>query len=112
VRKLGKGGFGEVYLGRHFLTGEEYAIKKIQFKNRLPADKVEEIFREEKNLQKLKHPNIIKLMNVFKVNAHLVLMLEYLPGGDLKHFMMNRKKTMESTALGSGLAEEEVVAII
>ena len=50
VRKLGKGGFGEVYLGRHFLTGEEYAIKKIQFKNRLPADKVEDIFREEKNL--------------------------------------------------------------
>jgi len=29
VKKLGKGGFGEVYLGRHFLTGEEYAIKKI-----------------------------------------------------------------------------------
>jgi serine/threonine protein kinase len=47
VRKLGKGGFGEVYLGRHFLTAEEYAIKKIQFKNKLPADKIEEILREE-----------------------------------------------------------------
>ena len=47
VKKLGKGGFGEVYLGRHFLTGEEYAIKKIQFKNKLPADKIEELLREE-----------------------------------------------------------------
>jgi serine/threonine protein kinase len=47
VKKQGKGGFGEVYLGRHFLTGEEYAIKKIKFHNKVPADKNEEILREE-----------------------------------------------------------------
>jgi len=27
-------------------------------------------------------------MNVFKINSHTVLMLEYLPGGDLKHFLI------------------------
>jgi serine/threonine protein kinase len=30
VRMLGEGGYGQVFLGRHMITSEEYAIKFIQ----------------------------------------------------------------------------------
>jgi serine/threonine protein kinase len=30
VRKLGEGGYGQVFLRRHMITSEEYAIKFIQ----------------------------------------------------------------------------------
>jgi serine/threonine protein kinase len=53
----------------------------------IPANKVEEVFKEAKSLQKLNHPNIIKLINVFTLKSNLVLMIEYLPGGDLKNFL-------------------------
>lgn len=110
MRSLGKGGFGEVFLVKHFLTGEEFAIKKILFKNIIPANKIEEIYREEKNLQTLNHPNIIKLVNVFKIHAQLILILEYLPGGDLKHFLAKRRETTNECK--SGLSEAEVRAIL
>jgi serine/threonine protein kinase len=30
IKKLGEGGYGQVFLGRHMITDEEYAIKFIQ----------------------------------------------------------------------------------
>jgi serine/threonine protein kinase len=37
-KKLGKGGFGKVYLARHKVSGEEIAVKKIPLRSGLPAD--------------------------------------------------------------------------
>jgi serine/threonine protein kinase len=54
------------------------------------------MFAEENNLQKLKHPNIIRLYNVFKLNQVVVFMLEYLPGGDLRHYLKNKLDTKNS----------------
>ena len=47
------------------------------------ADKVDEMFKEAKSLYLLNHPNIIKLIIVFTVRHHLILMIEHMPGGDL-----------------------------
>lgn len=44
MKKLGEGGFGIVYLGKHFLSNEEVAIKRITVSSNLPADKVEKVF--------------------------------------------------------------------
>jgi hypothetical protein len=51
-------------------------------------------------------------MNVFKLHSHLVLMLEYLAGGDLKHFLIKRKKLVSEDTLESGLTETEVIIIM
>ncbi len=112
---MGKGGFGKVNLGIHFLTGQQYAIKKILIKNKIPANKTEEIFAEEKNLQKLRHPNIIRLYNVFKVNQVIVFLLEYLPGGDLRHYLKSKLDTKnmdDNDVFPSGLGEAEVKSIL
>ena len=51
LKKLGQGGFGEVFLGKHFLSQEEIAIKKIQFDDRvIPADRIEDVFKEARSL--------------------------------------------------------------
>jgi hypothetical protein len=43
-------------------------------------------------------------------------MLEYLPGGDLKHFLINKKekKKLDGSdySLESGLSEDEVILIM
>jgi serine/threonine protein kinase len=53
---LGQGGYGIVYKG---LWGEEaVAVKRIQLANTESNEK------EEKALEKLNHPNVIKLLDV------------------------------------------------
>lgn len=69
------------------MTNEEVAIKKIIVSDNISADKVNDVFKEAKSLQKINHPNIIKLRNVFMVQRELFMMIEYFPGGDLNKYL-------------------------
>lgn len=64
VKKLGEGGYGLVYLGKHVISNEECAIK-FMMPAQLKANEADKAFKEAQVLQQLKHPNIIKLYNVF-----------------------------------------------
>lgn len=66
VKKLGEGGFGQVFLGRHVVTKQEYAIKIIH-PMITKADEASKAFKEAQVLQTLKHPSVIKLSNVFQL---------------------------------------------
>ncbi len=75
------------------------------------------MFAEERNLQKLRHPNIIRLYNVFKVNQLIVFFLEYLPGGDLRHYLKSKldirnEDGLQADKFPSGLGESEVKSIL
>ncbi len=57
--KIGSGSFGDVYRGRHEVTGEEIAIKKFKvFRNNYGISP--EILKEIIILRGLDHENIIK----------------------------------------------------
>ena len=62
---IGDGTFGTVFQGVHLITGDTVAIKKVKRKytNWDECMKLVEI----KALQKINHPNIIKLREVIKV---------------------------------------------
>ncbi len=50
---LGKGGYGFVFLGT--LNGQQVAVKRVQLDDTDPVD------NEEKVLQQLNHPNVVRL---------------------------------------------------
>ncbi|TNV84612.1 hypothetical protein FGO68_gene15512 [Halteria grandinella] len=116
IKMLGRGGYGEVLLAKHQLTNELVAIKKIHLDSRLPANQIESLFLESRTLERLKHPNIIQLQNVFTVKNYLLLMLEYLEGGDLQRYLDTKLARYNidsaSTQLPSGLTECEVRTIL
>lgn len=62
------------------------------------ASKVEEIFRETQALQKLDHPNIVKLFNGFLMDKHVVLIMEYVSGGDILKYLNEKKSLPELEA--------------
>ena len=67
------------------------------------ASRVEEIYKEAQALKKLNHPNIVKLYHAFLWQHYVVLVMEYVPGGELLHYV-NQKA-------GKGLSESEAKTI-
>ena len=55
------------------------------------ASKVDQIYREAQALQKLSHPHIVKLYHAFLINHDVVLVMEYVAGGELYRLVKDSK---------------------
>ena len=77
---IGKGSYGNVYLGRDNLTREYYAIKVIS-KTQLKSRIVYQYFNNEIYILKhLDHPNIVKYINLIEKKDDYWLIIEYCNG--------------------------------
>lgn len=47
-------------------------------------------------MHKLRHPNTLKFYNWYSTRNHVWLILEYVPGGDLKSLLTQDKRLPES----------------
>jgi calcium-dependent protein kinase len=70
--KIGQGGYGTVYFATHRVTGIHRAIKVIK-KRRLDQENQKYILMEFESLQKLDHPNLVKLIERYEDKDHIYL---------------------------------------
>ena len=95
--KLGEGAFGSVRLGVNRQTGEKVAIKILE-KNRLKFEDKCRIQREIKILKKLRHPNIVHLYSIIETEKQILILMEYIQGQELFHYILLKKKISEEEA--------------
>lgn len=79
-RKIGQGSFGKVYLGRHKKSKQIVAIKVCPMTNEVGNNVSSE---EAEVWQTLHHPNIVKLFFAVEEADELILITEYMRGGEL-----------------------------
>ena len=63
VKKIGVGGFSNVYEVRNRTTGKLYAMKVV--KNNESADKIRQVTTERHIIEQLDHPFIVKMHSCF-----------------------------------------------
>lgn len=108
---VGKGASGRVKIARHRRTGQLAAVKILPIaplvtsraslatqqaksdKQRLGID------REITMMKLMSHPNIMRIYDVYEGDQELFLVLEYVEGGELFDFLVNRGKLPPNEAL-------------
>ncbi|TRM62174.1 kinase-like domain-containing protein [Schizophyllum amplum] len=108
---VGKGASGRVKIAKHRVTGQLAAVKilplapLVNSRRNLPADtaKAEKmrlgIDREITMMKLMNHPNIMRIYDVHEGETQLYMVLEYVEGGELFDFLVNRGKLSSPEAL-------------
>jgi serine/threonine-protein kinase len=89
---IGRGGMGSIYLAEDVrLRGRQCAIKEVVQEPDLPRDALaqarEQFYREASVLAQLDHPNLPKVSDYFTANERDYLVMDFVPGEDLKVLM-------------------------
>lgn len=82
VKLVSNGAYGAVYLVRHRDTRLRYAMKKINKRNLLLRNQVEQAFAERDILCFTDNPFVVSLQCSFETQSHLCMVMEYVEGGD------------------------------
>ena len=107
-RLLARGGMGSIYLAEdQRLPGRQCAVKEVEHDPSLPealrAEAREQFFREASVLARLDHPNLPKVSDYFSTPLRDYLVMDYVPGPDLKSMVD------EAAARGARLGVEDTL---
>ncbi|MFN8413092.1 MAG: serine/threonine-protein kinase [Anaerolineales bacterium] len=95
--RIGQGGTGSIYLAEDTrLEGRLCALKEVEYDRALPPDLLgqarEQFFREASVLARLDHPNLPKVSDFFSRDLRDYLVMDYVPGKDLRERMLDAKR--------------------
>ncbi|EFJ50438.1 hypothetical protein VOLCADRAFT_58372, partial [Volvox carteri f. nagariensis] len=93
---VGSGSFAIVWKARHLTTGTFAAVKEI-LSDRLNKKLHESLESEIAALQRLRHSNIVGLLDLYKEPGKIFLVLEYCAGGDLAQHLRRRGPLSEAS---------------
>jgi serine/threonine-protein kinase len=107
-RIIGQGGMGSIYLADDLrLDGRLCALKEVEHDRTMPADMLrqarDQFQREATVLARLDHPNLPKVSDFFSIGGRDYLVMDFVPGQDLRTLMIDVRQK------GKFLAERDVL---
>ena len=94
LTSLGFGSFGEVKLACHLPTNTQVAVKVLEKNTDAETDSTSEV----EILQSLEHRNIVRFFHAIDTVNMTYVVMEYVPGQDLKMFLEDTDSLMENEA--------------
>lgn len=110
VDVLGHGASGIVYLAWDTLLKKQVALKEID----IQAPDVERFLEEARVMDRLRHPNIVRVNGVDRIEGHVVIDMEYVKGDNLQEMLRAEgrlpfTRAMEITAQVLGALDRKSV---
>ncbi|KAJ3016628.1 camp-dependent protein kinase catalytic subunit [Thoreauomyces humboldtii] len=99
IRRVGKGGFANVFLVRlKHSTGRYYALKAIKKHDVVKLKQDKQVMNEKNILRNIQHPFIVELYHTFQNPTFLFMTMEYVAGGDLFSYLRKIQRFTEDAA--------------
>ncbi len=97
LKIIGQGGMGSIYLADDIrLEGRQCAVKEVEHDKTLPVELVRQArdqFQTEATvLARLDHPNLPKVSDYFSSGARDYIVMDYVPGKDLRAMMLEARQ--------------------
>ena len=108
-RLIGRGGMGEVYLGRQISLNREVAIKVLRPDLLTNATYLRRFEVEAWSAAKLNHPNIVTIYLLGDVNGLRFIVMEYVQGTNLREYLL--RKGRAELALGLSIMRQAGMAV-
>jgi serine/threonine protein kinase/formylglycine-generating enzyme required for sulfatase activity len=113
-QKLGQGGMGAVYRGRHLRLGVDVAIKVMARQPNLPPeqaeDRVRRFLREAQVAAMIDHPGLVRVIDVNSEGDLYFLVMDYVDGESAGDRIKRKGRLGEEEALGICLGAAEGLA--
>lgn len=90
IELLGTGSFGAVWRGR--FRDQDVAVKQCAVGD---AKDTNMLLEEIRCLQSLHHPSLVSYLGCCKKAPHVVMLMEYMPGGSLQNLLFKKKQSLE-----------------
>ncbi|XP_032655883.1 serine/threonine-protein kinase TAO3 isoform X2 [Chelonoidis abingdonii] len=95
LHEIGHGSFGAVYFATHSHSNEVVAVKKMSYSGKQTNEKWQDIIKEVKFLQQLKHPNTIEYKGCYLKEHTAWLVMEYCLGSASDLLEVHKKPLQE-----------------
>ena len=92
---IASGGFSKVYKVKFKKSGRIFALKQIS-KSKIKKNYINFVFSEKEILSDLYNPFLINLYCTFQDQYNLYYIMDYLGGGDLRYYLLKKKKFNEN----------------
>lgn len=91
IKKLGRGGMGEVYLAEDIRLERPVALKILPAEFVNNADRMKRFIKEAKAASVLSHPNVAHIYEISQFNGIHYIAMEYVEGQTLSAWIQDRK---------------------
>eukprot|EP00808_Paulinella_micropora_P004952 g2499.t1 len=97
-KQIGEGRFSVVREAIHIASGKKYALKVIDKKSIASDPREKEALRAEIAIMKLvRHPNVIRMVEVFESRDHIYIVMPLVVSGDLFDRLVAKRRFPEQT---------------
>lgn len=107
IRPLGQGGFAAVFEGYDRILDRKIAIKELLLKRVKDERAVKRFIQEARIAAALEHPNVVSIYGMRAKEQEFYLIMEYLPGGNLRDLVSTHDKLPleQAVRLAIGICE-------
>jgi len=89
-KEIASGGMGTIYHATDTILGLDVAIKRLHPQYSADHAFTQRFRQEARTMSQLIHPNIIRFWSVEEKDGNLYIVMDYVPGKDLKHIINSR----------------------